>query len=400
MAKEDRRRRSSLKAETMQPQRRSSLCCDEGGDGWAERFCYDLENTEEEEEEEDIDLENLSYDDLDSVSKLQKTQRYLDIMQKVEDALEKGSDTLNTDIVQEAGSEYQLIVDCNALSVDIENEICIIHNFIRDNYRSKFPELQSLVHHPIDYARVVKRIGNEMDLTLVDFEGLLPSASIMVVSITASTTIGKPLPEQVLQKTIDACDRAFALDSSKKKVLDFLETRMGFIAPNLSAIVGSAVAANLVVIAGGLAALANLPACTVRLLGAKKINLAGFSTATSSQFRVGYIKQTEICQSTPPSLRTRACRLLAGKSILAARLDFFRRDPGGNQGRAFRDEILKTIEKLQELPPARRPKPLPVPDCKPKKKRGGRRLRKMKQRYAMTDKRKAANRMKFGAPED
>lgn len=28
-----------------------------------------------------VDIENLNYDDLDSVSKLQKTQRYIDIMQ-------------------------------------------------------------------------------------------------------------------------------------------------------------------------------------------------------------------------------------------------------------------------------------------------------------------------------
>ena len=29
-------------------------------------------------------------------------------------------------------------------------------------YRSKFPELESLVLHPIDYARVIKAIANEM----------------------------------------------------------------------------------------------------------------------------------------------------------------------------------------------------------------------------------------------
>ena len=56
----------------------------------------------------------------------------------------------------------QLIVDCNSLTVDIDNEITIVHNFIRDKYRLKFPELESLVMHPIDYARVVKTIGNEM----------------------------------------------------------------------------------------------------------------------------------------------------------------------------------------------------------------------------------------------
>ncbi|KAG6429590.1 hypothetical protein SASPL_107642 [Salvia splendens] len=376
----------------------------------------DAEHMEEDVDGDLADIEALNYDDLDSVSKLQKTQRFTDIMQggyvvafplsysatdflKVEDALENGSENSTHGIVLEDDPEYQLIVDCNALSVDIENEIVIIHNFIRDKYRLKFPELESLVHHPIDYARVVKKIANEMDLTLVDLEGFLPSAIIMVVSVTASTTSGKPLPEDVLQKTIDACDRALALDSAKKKVLDFVESRMGYIAPNLSAIVGSAVAAKIIGTAGGLSALAKMPACNVQLLGAKKKNLAGFSTATS-QFRVGYLEQTEIFQSTPPSLRMRACRLLASKSTLAARVDSTRGDPAGKTGRTLRAEIHKKIEKWQEPPPAKQPKPLPVPDSEPRKKRGGRRLRKMKERYAITDMRKLANRMQFGIPEE
>ncbi|KAI8538044.1 hypothetical protein RHMOL_Rhmol09G0070400 [Rhododendron molle] len=176
----------------------------------------------------------------------------------------------------------------------------------------------------------------------------------MVVSITASTTRGKRLPEQVLQNTIDACDRSLALDSSRKKVLDFLETRMAHIAPNPSAIVGSAVAAKLMVTAGGLSPLANLPSCTVRLLGAKKTKLA----------------------------------------------DSVSGHPTGNRGRALRDKIHKTIEKWQEPPPAKRPKPLLVPDCKPKKKGGGQRLWRMKQRYAITDMRKMANRIQFGVAKE
>ncbi|KAL6547270.1 U4/U6-U5 snRNP complex subunit prp31 [Orobanche minor] len=359
----------------------------------------DAEYMEEEINGDLADIEALNYDDLDSVSKLQRTQRFTDIMQQVEYALGKGSENSSHGIVLEDDPEYQLIVDCNALSVDIENEIGIIHNFIRDKYRLKFPELESLVHHPIDYARVVKKIGNEMDLTLVDLEGLLPSAIIMVVSVTASTTSGKPLPEDVLEKAVDACDRALALDLAKKKVIDFVESRMGYIAPNLSAIVGSAVAAKLMGTAGGLTLLAKMPACNVQLLGAKKKNLAGFSRATS-QYRVGYLEQTEIFLNTPPSLRMRACRLLAAKSTLAARVDSTRGDPTGKIGRDFRAEIHKKIEKWQELPPAAQSKPLPVPDSEPKKKRGGRRLRKMKERNAITDMRKLANRMQFGVPEE
>ncbi|KAH7373778.1 hypothetical protein KP509_17G074700 [Ceratopteris richardii] len=351
------------------------------------------------EDEEMADIEALNYDDLDTVAKLQKSQRYRDIMEKVELALEKGLEVSKTGLVTEDDPEYQLIVDCNILSADIENEIIIIHNFIRDRYRLKFPELESLVLHPIDYARVVKKIGNEMDLTLVDLEGLLPSATIMVVSVTASTTTGKPLSDENLQKTLEACDRALALDDAKKKVLEFVESRMGFIAPNLSAIVGTAVAAKLMGVAGGLLALSKMPACNVQTLGAKKKTLAGFSTASAS-VHTGFVLQTEIVQSTPPALRTRACRLVAGKATLAARVDATRGDPTGKSGRNLKEEIQKKIEKWQEPPPPKQPKPLPVPDSDPKKKRGGRRLRKMKERYALTDMRKLANRMQFGVAEE
>lgn len=353
----------------------------------------------EDVDDELADVEALNYDDLDTVAKLQKSQRYRDIMMKVEEALGMGVEGSRAGLVTEDDPEYQLIVDCNTLSVDIDNEIVIIHNFIRDKYRLKFPELESLVLHPIDYSRVVKKIGNEMDLTLVDLEGLLPSATIMVVSVTASTTTGKPLSEENLEKTLEACDRALALDEAKKKVLEFVESRMGYIAPNLSAIIGSAVAAKLMGVAGGLLALSRMPACNVQSLGAKKKTLAGFSTATAS-FHTGFVFQTEVVQTAPPALRTRACRLVAGKSTLAARIDATKGDPTGKSGKQLRDEIQKKIEKWQEPPPPKQPKPLPVPDSDPKKKRGGRRLRKMKERYAVTDMRKLANRMRFGVAEE
>ncbi|KAG5549883.1 hypothetical protein RHGRI_015001 [Rhododendron griersonianum] len=87
---------------------------------------------------------------------------------------------------------------------------------------------------------------------------------------------------------------------------------------------------------------------------------------------------------------------------MGASMDSVSECPAGNKGRALCDKIRKTIEKLQQLPPAKRPKPLQILDCKPKKKRGGRWLRRMKQRYEITSerKRKRANRMYFGRPEE
>lgn len=257
----------------------------------------------------------------------QKTQRFVEIMQKVEEVLD---------------SEYKLIAECNKLLVEIDKGIVSIHNFIRDNYKLKFPELESLVNHAIDYARVVKRIGNETDLVLVDLQGLLPPGMIIAVQFMAPRTSGKPLPKDVLEKTIDACNRALDLDSSKNKVRDFVEIKMRFIAPNLSAIVGCKVAAKLIVSAGGLSALANMPpTCNVQLVGHKRKKKFVGSLE-------GYLEETEIVRNTPLELRFDACELLAAKLTLAARIDFTRGDSSGAKGNAFRDEILEEIDNWQE----------------------------------------------------
>ena len=46
------------------------------------------------------------------------------------------------------------------------------------------------------------------------------------------------------------------------------------------------------------------------------------------------------------------------------------------------------MAKWQEPPPAKQTRVLPVPDMEPKKRRGGRRARKYKERYGLTDTRK------------
>ena len=257
--------------------------------------------------------------------------------------------------------------------------------------------------HPVDYARVVKAIGNEMDMTLVDLDGVLPSATIMVVSVTGSTTNGQPLPEETLARALDGCQRALDLDESKRRLLSFVESRMGFIAPNLSAVLGTQVAAQLMGTAGGLVALSRMPACNVQVLGAKRKVLGGMSSAAAAragELHAGFVYACDVVQQTPPPLRMRACRLVGGKCTLMARLDAYGEDPAGVAGAQMRAAMKAKIEKWQEAPPAKMVKPLPVPDLEPKKRRGGRRLRKIKERFGLTDMRKAANRVNFNQPED
>lgn len=57
---------------------------------------------------------------------------------------------------------YQLVVDSNQLMVEIREEIAALHKYVAGVYATKFPELEGLVPNPLEYVKVVQRIGNEM----------------------------------------------------------------------------------------------------------------------------------------------------------------------------------------------------------------------------------------------
>lgn len=88
--------------------------------------------------------------------------------------------------------------------------------------------------------------------------------------------------------------------------------------------------------------------------------------------------------------------MVAAKTTLAARVDANHESITGEIGLQFKEEIERKLDKLQEPPPVKFAKPLPKPIEVSKKKRGGKRVRKMKERYAMTEFRKQANRLNFG----
>ncbi|XP_062617634.1 U4/U6 small nuclear ribonucleoprotein Prp31-like [Saccostrea cucullata] len=302
----------------------------------------------------------------------------------------------------EADPEYQLIVEANNITVEIDNEINVIHKFTRDHYSKRFPELESLVPTPLEYIRTVQELGNnilENSKSNEVLQEILTPATIMVVSVTASTTQGSELSPEELAVVNEACKMAVDLTECKAKIFEYVESRMSFIAPNLSIIVGASIAAKLMGIAGGLTNLSKMPACNIQILGAQKRTLSGFSTAAVLP-HTGHVYYSEIVQKTPPDLRKKAARLVAAKCTLAARVDSFHESVDGAIGDSLRAEIEQKLDKLQEPPPVKTVKPLPAPIEQSRKRRGGRRARKMKERLGLTEVRKAANRMNFGEIEE
>ena len=124
-----------------------------------------------------------------------------------------------------------------------------------------------------------------------NLEPFLNQATIMVVSVTASTTQGTEISQDDLAVVSEACDigkwkrvtiflirgwknsfriykqnfhvlfiyiSALKLNDYKKRIFDYVESRMAFIAPNLSTIIGASTAAKLMGAAGGLTALSKV----------------------------------------------------------------------------------------------------------------------------------------------
>ena len=114
-------------------------------------------------------------------------------------------------------------MESNSLITEIETEIRRVHKFTKDHYNLKFPELESLIMQPIDYAKVVKLLGNEMDSTNVNLDGIIPPHTVMVVNVTNSTTSGRKLEDDELARVIEACDEMIELDEAKTTILEYVQ---------------------------------------------------------------------------------------------------------------------------------------------------------------------------------
>lgn len=146
-------------------------------------------------------------------------------------------------------------------------------------------------------------------------------------------TFRSMLTEEELKQLEEACDMALELNQSKHGIYEYVESRMSFIAPNLSIIVGASTAAKIMGekcnifllngtiaclyrfgpfylwfpvklrffsgIAGGLTNLSKMPACNLMLLGAQRRTLSGFSS-TSLLPHTGFIYHCDVVQSLPP----------------------------------------------------------------------------------------------------
>jgi nucleolar protein 56 len=138
------------------------------------------------------------------------------------------------------------------------------------------------------------------------------------------------------------------------RLREALEAAMEDAAPNITVLAGPLVGARLLSLAGSLDRLARMPSSTIQLLGAEKALFLHIKEGAPAP-KHGVIFQHPSVHSSPPWLRGKVARALAGKIAIAARGDAMDSRPDGSLGRELRETFLARVQKLrseQPQPPA------------------------------------------------
>ncbi|KAL2858392.1 hypothetical protein BJX68DRAFT_228550 [Aspergillus pseudodeflectus] len=295
-------------------------------------------------------------------------------------------------------------------AISTADELLRLHKVLRDHYSIRFPELESLVTNSIDYAKTVailkngplndiKSLSSSADnMAGVPLKSVLDGPTLMVVAVEGTTTRGREMTEAELKVVLDTCERILKLDRERTALTQSIQSRMSQIAPNLAALIGPETAAQFLNQAGGLRELAKIPACNLAAQGSRRKEGLGFATNIGIRSQ-GFLYDSELIQDIPNDLKKQAMRIVSAKMVLATRADVSNYSPDGSLGEELKQQCYTRLEKLTEPPPNSGTKALPAPDDKPSRKRGGRRARKAKEAVAMTELRKAQNRLAFGKEE-
>ncbi|KAF1841071.1 U4/U6 small nuclear ribonucleoprotein Prp31 [Cucurbitaria berberidis CBS 394.84] len=331
------------------------------------------------------------------------------VLQQIDEVKDRMEEVMDGESIED-NPEYQLLKEANEYSTQIDGEIAAVHKFIRDHYSQRFPYLEELIKNPVSYAKTVailqngpfddiKTIAQKADnLVGVPLKSILDGPLLMVVIVEGTRIQTSDLTETELEVIVGACQLLLYLDKARGTLISYVQSRMTIFAPNLTALVGSLTGSSLIASAGGLAGLAKTPACNIAPLGSNRSTGLGLSTNIGIRNQ-GYLFHSQIIREIRQDLKKQALRIVAAKVILAARVDFVHSAADGSTGLQLKEDCERRLEKLGQAPPNQGVRALPTPDDKPSRKRGGRRARKAKEATALTEIRKAQNRMAFGKEE-
>ncbi|OAY68613.1 nucleolar protein 56-like [Ananas comosus] len=218
---------------------------------------------------------------------------------------------------------------------------------VREWYSWHFPELAKIVNDNYLYAKVAKFVKNKSELSndhiqaLTDVVGDEDKANEIVEAAKAS--MGQDLSVVDLINVQQFAQRVMDLSEYRKKLYEYLVTKMNDIAPNLASLVGEVVGARLISHAGSLSNLAKCPASTLQILGAEKALFRALKTRGNTP-KYGLIFHSSFIGRASAKNKGRLARYLANKCSIASRIDCFSEMNTSIFGQKLREQVEERLD--------------------------------------------------------
>ncbi|WKA07933.1 hypothetical protein VitviT2T_025703 [Vitis vinifera] len=218
---------------------------------------------------------------------------------------------------------------------------------VREWYSWHFPELVKIVNDNYLYAKVAKFVENKLELSedkipgLTEILGDEDKAKEIVEAAKAS--MGQDLSPIDLINVQQFAQRVMDLSEYRKKLYEYLVTKMNDIAPNLASLIGEVVGARLISHAGSLTNLAKCPSSTLQILGAEKALFRALKTRGNTP-KYGLIFHSSFIGRASARNKGRMARYLANKCSIASRIDCFAESNTTVFGEKLREQVEERLE--------------------------------------------------------
>jgi nucleolar protein 56 len=159
----------------------------------------------------------------------------------------------------------------------------------------------------------------------------------------ARASMGTDISEIDMINIENFAKRVIDLADYRKKLHEYLISKMNNVAPNLSALIGEMVGARLISHAGSLTNLSKYPASTVQILGAEKALFRALKTKGNTP-KYGLIYHSSFIGRAGAKNKGRISRFVANKCSIASRIDCFSEVPTTKFGEAMKEQVEERLE--------------------------------------------------------
>jgi len=295
-----------------------------------------------------------------------------DAMEKLREFAIQLSSSKVTEVSQ--SPDLHLIQAINTLD-ETDKIINGLSSRLREWYGLHFPELDNLIDSINGYSQIVLS-GKRENISKEDFEKAgFSKDKVEMLCLIKEKSRGGDISEKNFAIVESLAKQILNLFELRKNIEDHVEEQMKEQAPNISAILGTAVGARILARAGSLKRLATMPASTIQILGAEKALFRSLKTGANPP-KHGILFQHALVHAAPRWQRGKIARAIAAKAAIAARVDVF----GGGLNEMLLDKLnvrVKEIGDKYKQPVIKESKPKP----KVKVKKSGRFMKRRRKNF-------------------